>query len=240
MNFDNPAFRLVTLLKEGKKIPHETHCRKAWAQLFGVNENSPELFSRLGKTMGIASEIISELRLAYPDEPENFDHWNNQLNAAFSGNELNSQWSTFISHIDIHTITYLELNASRINNKFSTKAANLEELKKIRVDLNEILASITASEIEHGVKTSLCRNLRKLIEAIDEYNITGTKAMFDAIEIVMGHSVFDPQYKQVLTNTENGKKIVTLISTLADMLAISQGLPQVTEAVKFLIAKINN
>lgn len=240
MNFDNPAYRLLSILKAGRKIPVETKCRKAWAELLDIDENSPELYARLGKIMEIPSQIISELRLAYPEEPDGFDHCYNQLQNAFSGNELNSKWSSFISHIDVHTITYLELNASRLNNKSKTKAADLEFLKNTRKTLNELIESIIASEIEQDVKIPLCRNLRKLIEAIDEYNISGSVTMFDAIEILIGHGYFDPRYKEVLKNTDIGKNIVTLLGTFADMLAITQGIPQISEGVKYLIEKFDS
>ncbi len=65
MDFDNPAYRLLTILEEGKKLDASISCRQAWSKLLAVPVDSPELFVRIGKVMELPSLIVSAIRFTY-------------------------------------------------------------------------------------------------------------------------------------------------------------------------------
>lgn len=237
MDFDNAAFRLLDLLEMGKKIPADRQCRTAWAELLDVGVNNcPELHSKLGKVMELSSTIVTEIRDAYPDEHDTCDHWSTQVDNAFNSQQLNGQWATFISCIDQHSINYLRMHARLLQNISKTKPVAEGVLEATRKELDSILRELLASDVDAEVKRYLSRNLRKLIAAVDEYKLTGSAAIFDSIEILMGHSVFDAKYKESITETSIGKRIVELLGILANAMTVAQGLPQISEVVSGFIA----
>jgi hypothetical protein len=237
MDHTNPAFRLLSILEEGKKIPHDRTCRTAWANLLKTEERSPDLLIRLGKTMELPSIIIQALQNNYPDEPNTWEHWNTQIENAFMAQQLSSQWAGFITLIDQHSYTYLRMHAKLLQVQSKTKPLNMDVLDKTRSELNECLISLLAADIDQEVKNYLSRNLRKLIAAIDEYYITGTAGILDSIEIVMGHQVFDPKYKEFIKENDLGQKISTIVGTIADAMAIVLGLPQISGSFNALLGK---
>jgi hypothetical protein len=60
----------------------------------------------------------------------------------------------------------------------------------------------------------------------------------ESIEATLGHAFLDKQYRTNLTNTEFGKKIIKVLSSVADIITISIGLPQIGgQLTQFLISE---
>ncbi len=237
MDYTNPAFRLLSILEEGRKVAKDKSCRAAWAHLLKTDENSPELLIRLGKTMELPNIIVQALQDTYPDDPNTWSHWNFQIRQAFMVQQLNGQWAGFIDNIDQHSYTYLRMHAKLLQVQSKNKPLKSDILEKTRSDLNDCLTKLLPAEIDQEVKSYLARNLRKLIAAIDEYHITGTSGIFDSIEIVMGHQVFDPEYKTFIREHELGQQISTIVGTVADAMTIVLGLPQISSSINALLGK---
>lgn len=187
--------------------------------------------------MELPSLIVEALQDTYPDEPSTWDHWNSQVRNAFLQQQLQGQWSTFIAHIDSHSYTYLRMHAKLLQVKSKTSPLSGDVLESTRSELNECLVNLMKSDIDQDVKGYLARNIRKLIAAIDEYHITGTTGIFDSIEVVMGHQVFDPKYKAFIHESDLGQRISLVVGTIADAMSIVMGLPQIGGSINKLLGK---
>jgi hypothetical protein len=237
MDFDNPAYRLLTLLQNGKKIDGNINCGVAWAQLLGVSHSSPDLYVRLGKVMELPSQIVSALQYSYPDEEDTWSHWVNQVQTGFQSQVLNQSWATFINSIDNHSINYLKMHSRHLQHKSKVKPVDEEVLMTAKNELLEVLELLLANEdIDKEVRVYLSRNIRKLIIAIEEYQLTGSAGIFDSIEILYGHTVFDQKYAAVIKETPIGEKVTGIVSVLADSMTIAVGLPQLSASLKPLLA----
>lgn len=237
MDFDNPAYRLLALLQQGKQIDRTMNCATAWAQLFDVPEGSPDLFVRLGKLMELPALTVSALKYTYPDEEGTWAYWVNQLQRGFQVQALNQSWSTFIDSIDDHTITYLKMHSRLLQVKSKLKSVDEDVLNTAKKGLAEVLELLLENEdIEREVRVPLSRNIRKLISAIEEYKLTGSIGIFDSIEILVGHSYFDPKYASAIKETSIGEKVTGIVSTLADSMTVALGLPQLGDSLKPLLA----
>ncbi len=239
MDFDNPAYRLLTLLEEGKRLDQNLNCRQAWSKLLNVRPESPELFVRIGKVMELPSLTVSAIRFTYPDEPDTWSHWVSQVQAGFNGQVLNQTWSTFINMIDHHSINYLKIHSRLLQVKSKLKPLDEDVLNGAKTGLTEVLDLLLASEdIDKEIRVALSRNIRKLINAIEEYKLTGSAGIFDSIEVLFGHAYFDPKYAQVIKESTLGEKVAQIVGVLADSMTIALGLPQATESAKALLAYV--
>lgn len=241
MNLDNPARRLVTILEAGKKLRGDAPCKAAWADLLGVDQNSHELLARMAKVMELPSLAFQVLTDADPSEADNCAHWIAQLNNAFSQQNLSANWSTFIGQIDGHSIRYLKMHAKILGMGSNRKAIDPAELGKVRAELEGILTEVLASEeIALAPKKYLVRNLRKLITAIDEFHLTGSEAIFDAIEVLVGHAAFDQDYKESLTKNATGSKLTDCLQTLANLVTVAQGYKELVAPITTLLLGSNS
>ena len=234
MNYDNSAARLLALLEEGKKKPANHKCKSTWEELLQCSGDDPLLMSRLGKVMELPSQVILSLQESFPEQGDTWNHWVNQVNTAFMVQNLHANWDSFIAHIDIHTITYLKMSASLLEQKTNTKLIAEDDLKGIREKLDSILSEVISSTGSDDVKKYLVRNLRKLIVSIDEYRLTGAFPLLDAVETSIGHAHIDKQYKSFLTDTDLGKQLLETLASIANVVTVAVGIPQLSQTIALL------
>lgn len=237
MQFDNPAARLLKILKEGRPINSNQSCRDVWHGLLQVNKSdSALLMSRLGKLMELPQIIIREIQDNYPNQVSTHEHWSQKVNTAFMQQNLNGKWSEFMQHIDSHTLNYLSMSADLLDMKAETQVIPEDKLSEIKSKVNELLAEALESEIDPDFKRYIVRYLYKITVAIDEYHISGVQPISESIESAFGHAVLDESYKENLSNTEFGSKVVTVLGFLASAVTVAVGLPQLPESFHYLLS----
>lgn len=234
MNYDNPAARLLNILESGRKIGANENCRTVWQRLLEVDDNNPMLMSRLGKVMELPELIIVAIKEQYPSPRNTWSHWEAQVNLGFMSQNLNGKWETFIQHIDSHSLTYLHLASDLLQAKSNTKLMPNEELISLRDKLQEIYNEVMGSEVNDEVKRYLARNLRKLINSIDEYKLTGALPLLDSIETTIGHIHIDTQYRNFLKDTELGQKLLETLGAMANVVTVAVGIPQLSQAIALI------
>jgi hypothetical protein len=230
LTYDNPASRLLNILVDGKKIAADKPCRGAWQQLLGVEEEAL-LMSRLGKVMELPHQIIALLQEHYPGRTASWQHWNTQVSAGFMQQNLNGQWNTFIGLIDAHSMTYLSMSADLLANRDQVQTIAQDQAEELRRELQEILAEVLKSDLERSLIIYVSRYLRMLITSIDEYKITGALPILDAVDAAVGHTAVDPKYKDFLTSSSIGGRIVTALAATANLVTVVVGLPQLPAGV---------
>lgn len=229
MQYDNPAARLLSILVDGKNIDVNQKCRRAWAGLLNVDaSNGALLTSRIGKLMSLPQEIIDRTKEIYPGRAPTWDHWSTQVNNAFAAQNINGAWQTFISGVDNHTITYLQLSADLLETNSKIKKLDLDDLISLRNKIGELLAEVIGSEVDQSIKKYIVHHLYKILTAIDEYKITGSLPILDAVEATIGHAYLDQQYRKFLQGNEIGTKVLEVLGATADIVTVAIGIPQLT------------
>lgn len=231
MNYDNPAARLLNLLQIGKQKAKNTTCRVVWEELLDTQGNPPLLMSRLGKVMELPQLIIGALQESFPDQGNTWAHWEGQVNAGFMTQNLNATWESFVNHIDEHTIIYLRMTADLLAARSNTKLIADDSLDSIRKDLLAVLNQVLESDQPSEVKKYIVRNLRRMIASIEEYRLTGALPLLDAIDTTIGHMVFDKEYKSFLRDTELGKRLLDTLASMANVVTVAVGIPQLSLAI---------
>lgn len=234
MNNDNPAARLLSILEKGKQLPLNTNCRIAWQRLLMVENDIALLMSRLGKIMELPEQIILALQEGFPNQKNTWSHWSTKVNAGFMQQHLNSNWDSFINHIDDHSITYLALAADLLQSKSNTKTISDDEIKSVRGKISQIYEEILTADLPDEVKKYLIRYLRKILIGIDEYYLTGALPLLDAVDTMLGHAAIDTNYRNFLRDTELGKKILDTLGAMANVVTVAVGIPQLTQTLALL------
>ena len=144
----------------------------------------------------------------------------------------------FIQHIDEHTINYLTMSVDLLDTKENITILSTEEIENIREQIDNILKDIIKMNLDENFKKYLTRYLRQILTSIDEYNISGIVPIMKSIEATLGHAFLDEGYRTNLTNTDTGKKIIKVLSSVADIITVSIGLPQIAgQLTQFLISE---
>ena len=229
--FDNPAKRLLTLLKQAQGMNPDTPCRTAWHTLLKTGNDEATLMVRLGKVMGLPAEIVQSMQRHYPNDPNSWNHWFSRVNNAFVSQQLAGQWQSFSGQIDEHTITYLGMTATLLGHMEHVAPISNDDAKRFKDELAEILADVLTSDLEPKVKDTVGRHLQRLIVAIDEYSLTGALPILDAVDAAIGHIAIDQQYADTLKNTSIGSRFAEALAAVANVVTVVVGLPQLPAGV---------
>lgn len=225
---NNPAARLVAILEAGKKIDSNTHCRVAWHQLLGSTNHDALLMSRLGEVMGLPKLAVEALREHFPHQRSSWEHWEAQVNLAFFTQTLNGNWNSFIGNIDDHSINYLRFSADLLQRAIGGRDLAPKELSEFRTEFDAILKAVLQSETElpAALKTYLARSLRQIIQAIDEYTLTGAEPILAAIESTTGHAAYSSEYLTFLRTSDLGKRLSSALGVAANVITVAVGFQQ--------------
>jgi hypothetical protein len=112
----------------------------------------------------------------------------------------------------------------------------IDKLAAFKEELNTILDEVIASVLNNDLKKEICRYLRMIITAIENYQLGGIEPIMDAINVTAGNIVFNSEYRSFISDSELGGKIIKLISAVADSVAIVQGLPPIVTPILNLMS----
>ena len=226
MEFDNSASRLLAILQAGKRQPREGNCRQQWHVILQTENNESKLMSSLGKVMALPMQILNELNEHYQPHQIHASHWMSKLDASFANQQFHSQWATFIDHIDDHTISYLSNSAMLLEGKSLTKVISAEELASLKTLFSELIEEVLKSEQPKELKFFVIKNLKKIVEAIDDYRLTGSLPLIEAMDATIGHCAFNNAYKEFMFKSSIGTKIAGALQNLANVATVATGYAQ--------------
>jgi len=227
MKLDNPAERLHTLLLAGKSIHKNTEARVAWRSLLNLNENEIEyvLILRIGSVMALPSQVMEIMSNNFTSDRWKTSHWLKVMETAFSKNNLNSNWSNFIDLIDDRTLTELGMLSTIIETKGHVETIDRETLENFKSQINSIKNEVINNEsIDENLKKTIAKYLKKIIDAIDNYQISGVEPIMEAIEAAIGHTAIDEDYRNALKSEGLGKKLGDVLGAIANSITIAEGL----------------
>ncbi|WP_155649199.1 hypothetical protein [Burkholderia cepacia] len=228
---DNAATRLFVLLSEGKKIPPQTNCREAWRAILSTGDDESLLMTRLGQAMSLAPAAREAMLRHYPTQPAMWNHWFGQVTAAFFRQQLAGTWDTFINAIDPHSMAYLEMNADMLGTREPVSQIAKDTTSDLQEKLASLKSDLLSSDLPEAAKLSVLRHVERLTRALDEYAITGTVPILDAVDSAVGHVMRDPEYRNALQSTDVGEKFINILSVVANVVTVAQGLPQLGDAI---------
>lgn len=231
MEHDNPADRLLAIILEGKKHAASENCRSVWRELLGV-ENEPSLLQRLSLVAALPAQIISALEEANPKRGPTWNHWYPQMVHAFTAQTLNGDWRSFISIIDQHSIDGLRSAAGileLVSPKTVVADAKLDELK---LQLTEILKEVRDStEIDAQLKKKICRAILEIVNAIDQYFITGIDGVAEALEAAAGKVNRNDDTRQFVKKDGVGKKLMSILKVVNKTVDSAENVKELGENV---------
>ncbi|MEE9423993.1 MAG: hypothetical protein V3V18_03320 [Methylococcales bacterium] len=221
----NSAERLLKILQEGENHDNGKSCRQVWQELLRVqNDDEALLISRLGKTMLLPYEIALIIDEHFPEERETHKYWINRVSTAFKQQNLDQKWETFNKIIDQHTISYLRISANLLSVLTGSSDLGEDKLSDLRESINNLLVDVRDSDITANAKVYLLRSLQRILIALDEYEISGSMPIIDAIEMTYGHAVADPDFRSSICESKIGEKVWSTLSMAANVVTVA-GVP---------------
>lgn len=153
---------------------------------------------------------------------------------------LHSQWQTFMANIDTHTVNYLRLAASLLHVKLGTVMCSDEQVAAVRQRVQEALDALLNADIPPQLKAQVVRQIKRILDALDEYRIGGSEALLAAAEQACGHAVFDSEYRAFLKENTVGKAVAGAIGVVANLVTIATGAKDIPSLVQQFFDRLTN
>ncbi|MCH8543718.1 MAG: hypothetical protein LAT61_09120 [Alcanivorax sp.] len=240
MAIDNPAARLLNILEQGREIPPDMNCRKAWCQLLSVGiKDKAVLMGRLGKVMSLSTEILSRLNSIEGIKVERYIHWETPLDKAFLQNHLNGPWKAFKDHIDDHVINYLSMTSDLLSHKSPEPVLSRSSLDSILSNARDLIDEVKLSEIPIAIKEFMLKQLRKICLAVEEYEINGAESISSVVESAFGYGVLHGESVELAKTDGMTKKFWQNMANIALIVSISTGVQQLAAPIVNLLPEID-
>lgn len=222
MNYENPATRLLELLKAAKQLPQNKPARQTWMTLLNARDQT-ELWTGLSRANALIQETSSAVNRWHPEGLPSTPYWAKQLETAFTLQNLQGDWSTFVNHFDEHAIAYLDITARLLDAHYKTKAVTQEERDGYRTSLNEMLEEVLASEQPAELKKYLVKSLQRIIAALDDYKLTGSAAVIDSVQSMIGDAVLHEELGEQVKQSDLAQRVFSSVALIANTMTIASG-----------------
>ncbi len=232
----NPAERLLKILVEGKTFDNKKKCRDVWGSLLKVSPSDDALLmARLGKAMELPLEVEAAIEEHVPEEKATQAYWIKRVSSAFKQQNLEQPWETFNKYIDDHTISYLRMSSKLLGVLSNGSSLSDEKIDEVRESISELLSDVRGSDIAPQAREFLIRSLQRILLALDEYHISGSLPIINAVESTFGHVVINPEFRQAVTESSLSDKIWNTLSVVASAVTVISGVPQIASDISVAI-----
>ncbi len=173
--------------------------------------------------MTVPMEAALIMNQQYPALKNQTDAWLKKITKAFTDINLNSTIYSFQSSYSISDSDFLKVMSEMIKIK-SHEELSQAQISDAKENLINLTDEIIKSDLEDKLKNYLIKSIRRIITALEDYQLNGTVPIIESIEIMMGHTFTDKNYRSSL-NTPIGEKIFSVVGAVANIVTIAAGFP---------------
>lgn len=241
--FDNPARRLLTILTKAKLIPTNENTFSAWREIFNLSHDTAtqDILMKIGKLYKLVEEVNEFIKVTAPNNLEDNNYWTTQVLHFLAQSSLSRSWADSICYIDDHTIKYLKMTAQIIdfnldkNQNNHLKNLDPNKIKDINESIKKLYEEVLNSDLNEQLKISVLKYLSRLIQTLEEYWITGSEAVLEAIELTIGHMAVDSKYREFMTKEPLGSSIMQKIGDVIIIMTAAKGFLEIIEKTNTLL-----
>ncbi|MFA0038207.1 hypothetical protein AB4423_16005 [Vibrio chagasii] len=193
------------------------------------------MFVKLGSLHELIDEVleVSKNIPLYSAISQNLNTAHTQLNPLTKWQDVrNTLNKPFWDSIDTISM-FLDMQQDSIH--IQSKELTEEELAELKKEVSELQERIIASDLDPLLKQHLNRHIKHVLDAIDDYRITGSLPVLDAVEGMCGHVVMQSNGNEQYQNTIKETGMFDTLSKFNDVFSfISTMQPLLPHAAKLL------
>ena len=240
---NNPAARLHALLHKAKQ---NTELRnkpstESWSMLLNVpTDNQALMLKRLGGVMELPSVIKGRIENLAEVNHDLYMRWLPKVEEAFRANHLAGGFHGFIDKIDDTTLLGIEHCAAILSQRDPDPEIKAEELESLRQQVDDLIKEMTDAEIDPDLRKFILKHLFAIRNAIDEYQVFGSKPLVTAFGQAVASTVTEPQESVKASLSPHGNKFWKCVTRLGNLLTVGDQGMKLTEGILKLLQPPHN
>jgi hypothetical protein len=234
---NNPAGRLLALLRRGKKTDFlKMQAAQAWKVLLAIPQaNDLELTHQL---VGLA-----ELPLLIKSRVEGIPNVNHELYLkklpelarTLRGLGFGVQWGIFVKSFSESVLDSLAFCDDLLSRENPDKRVDTDQLGSLLKDVGSLVDDVVASDIDNTLKQYMLKHLHIVERAIQDYQLLGAGPLEQAVEATIGSVFLHKDVAVEVAKTPLGARLWNILGKLAIITTLVVGVPQLPEAVRKLL-----
>ena len=234
---NNPADRLLAIVKIGKSQTQTDHVIKVWSNVLSVPfEESSKLLRRISIVYSLPEQIFTKVKTIDDINSDLYLKWFSKVNHAFNSLQFNNfQWGQLMSTFDPSVEYGLEICADVLSRKIPDKTVDDGDLDNATTKIDELLQFIeNDNDIDSITKNFIINALHGIYNAIEEISISGLSTLEKEFNSIVGSVVTNrDKYNVDSKKSESANKFWQIITVLSVILSIPASLIAIDD-------KINN
>jgi hypothetical protein len=234
----NPAQRLHTILTQSKRQELARNTMLVgWRNVLSLPENIDDLIlmSKIGKVFTLPS-IIAKYIERFPDlDADLYLGWRNDLSAAFRAIQFTATFGQFSNRLSDSMLINIRFCANELDKLMPEKDVSRQELDAIRQSAWSLYEEILKSDFPPNVSRYLLDHLYLMIQAIDDYEITGTAGIEQSFDAVIGAAITNASTAKQAYESSVGKRFWSLMAKVGVLLKVGKTALELEEGVRKLL-----
>jgi len=233
----NPAARLLEFVLKAISVPGHLTAVDGWSKVLGLEE-----VDYIGIYAGIAD--IIQLTIDTRKAISGLNGYNQPLflqsiSTVLSGiNAVNLQgtWASVTNQFDPLTVQGLQFCSTVLDQHSNETSLNDDDIKSWLQEIDNLLDSITTSEIPDQLKIFFVEHLEKLRLALLHYWIFGTVGVQSSVERTIGAIFIRRSQFSTIADSSFWTRFLDLLTNVANAITVSQGLQALGSGIRHLLS----
>jgi hypothetical protein len=234
----NPAHRLHTILFQSKQQELQNkNMMIGWRAVLQLPDQLDDLFimNKVGKVFTLPSIIADQIK-RFPDlDTELYLGWREDLASAFKFVNFNSQFAEFSRRLSDSLLINIRFCAHELDKRAPEKDISREELDKLRESTWSLYEEVLKADLPPSLSRYLLDYLYLIIEAIDDYHITGAVGMERALNAVLGTVITDQARAQEVRQSAFGERFWMVVTKVGVALKLAKTAAELANGVRKLL-----
>ena len=221
----NPATRLHAILLSSKnKDIQSKQMIDGWKSILGLRDDEDDMLvvSKVGKVYTLPSLISVQIRSYSDIQHDLYLRWRPDLSKAFMGIRYNQQLASFSNGISESLLMGIEFCAHELEKRMPEKDISETELSSLREEAWELYEAIAAADLEPMLRQYLFHYVYLIVEAIDDFVITGARGLQTAVDSAIGTIVTQRRIAEMARASQFGEKFWKVIAKAALIIDIAK------------------
>ena len=240
VNTDNPAGRLLVLLRQAKSYPNVSTCLHVWAQVFdlSINDNHQqyELMHRIWEINQLIDDLEQQVQsLEDDDDRESFlqpiQRFRNAVPIAAASNTNIQQAFGPITDGDM---IVLDFCSRHLHKRTPEPVADPKGLEDLNGEIDRLFEKVNSSStLEAGLKEFLLVQIESIRRGIQEYRIGGIQRLRETLGSVLGTAMVNQE--KMTADAEELREFIEVTSKLISIVEFAWKTTKLLNAVSAVL-----
>ena len=233
---NNPAARLHLILstcREKEKALKNKPMVEAWRTIFGI---SPEVqdsivMSKVGLVYMLPPQISAKINSISDINHRLYLGWQNELAQAFGQISFQAPFQNFTSKLSDSLLLSIEFCADLLSKTCPEKVIDKKQMEQLRNEISELYTNILNSDLDPDLAQYLLDQLQLIIDAIDNYMLTGSLALEKAIDTIIGATITKNYRARSTKDSKFGNPFWAIVGKTAVLLELAKSAAELGEGI---------